>query len=214
MNATRTSVKPPLQKRSLASMNRLLDATEKLLADQSFDAITIQDVVKAAKSSIGVFYSRFEDKEALLVALVERHQSAMIETMEDYKSDRWEDVSVTQIVRGRVSGLIKRYRKNRGLYRTLVLRGHAQPDWRYDDAETREKLGVGTFVALLASHRGEIGHRNLKRAAALVYVMMLGTLRETILFSDGTASALKISDRALENELVKMILTYLEVNET
>ena len=53
-------------------MRRILDATETLLAKRRFEDISIGDIVRASKSSVGAFYARFPDKDALLGCLYER----------------------------------------------------------------------------------------------------------------------------------------------
>jgi len=60
---------PTKQDRSRRTRDGLIAATWKLLQAHSWEAISINDIVKAAGSSVGAFYSRFTDKEALLEAL-------------------------------------------------------------------------------------------------------------------------------------------------
>src|SRR6476619_367331 len=69
---TDTSVRPPKQKRSQESLERVLAASMELLAEEGFDAFTIQDVSRRADVSVGAIYARFGNKESLLRA-VHRH---------------------------------------------------------------------------------------------------------------------------------------------
>ena len=55
-------IRAPQQARSQATLARLLDATEVLLDEAPFDDLSVQDICKAAKSSVGAFYARFADK--------------------------------------------------------------------------------------------------------------------------------------------------------
>ncbi len=92
-------IRPRRQKRSQASFERILDAAESLLEDRSFDELTISDVVRRAESSVGAFYTRFSDKDALLDALYQRFQDQAIATMERHLApEQWESASVEQIV--------------------------------------------------------------------------------------------------------------------
>ena len=59
------------------------DATERLLEERPFDAIRVQHIVKAAKSSIGSFYARFDDKEPLQT-LHQRFCADVIETSKQF----------------------------------------------------------------------------------------------------------------------------------
>ena len=60
---------PTKQDRSRKTRDALMAATWKLLQSQPWQALSINDIVKLAGSSVGAFYSRFTDKEALLEAL-------------------------------------------------------------------------------------------------------------------------------------------------
>ena len=60
---------PTKQDRSRKTRDALMAATWKLLQAQPWQAISINDIVKTAGSSVGAFYSRFTDKEALLEAM-------------------------------------------------------------------------------------------------------------------------------------------------
>src|SRR6478752_3969712 len=71
-NVTEASVRPPKQKRSQESLERVLDAGTRLLEEQGLDAFTIQDVSRRADVSVGAIYARFGNKESLLRA-VHRH---------------------------------------------------------------------------------------------------------------------------------------------
>ena len=71
---TDVTVRPPKQKRSQASLERVLGASMKLLEEKGFDAFTIQDVSQRADVSVGAIYARFGSKENLLR---EVHRHAM-----------------------------------------------------------------------------------------------------------------------------------------
>jgi AcrR family transcriptional regulator len=60
---------PTKQTRSRKTRDALIAAAWRLLEDQPWQVISINDIVKAAGCSVGAFYSRFADKEALLEAL-------------------------------------------------------------------------------------------------------------------------------------------------
>jgi AcrR family transcriptional regulator len=49
----------------------LIDAGLRLFAERSVDAVTIDDLVQAANVAKGTFYNHFEDRDALLAALLE-----------------------------------------------------------------------------------------------------------------------------------------------
>lgn len=60
---------PTKQARSRKTRDALIAAAWKLLQSHPWADISINDIVKLGGSSVGAFYSRFKDKEALLEAL-------------------------------------------------------------------------------------------------------------------------------------------------
>jgi AcrR family transcriptional regulator len=60
---------PTKQTRSRRTRDALIAAAWKLLEGQPWQVISINEIVKAGGCSVGAFYSRFADKEALLEAL-------------------------------------------------------------------------------------------------------------------------------------------------
>lgn len=64
-----SGVRPAMQARSRATRARILKILEKSVKDNSIDALTVADIARKAKSSVGAFYGRFADKAAALDAL-------------------------------------------------------------------------------------------------------------------------------------------------
>ena len=75
---------PPLQSRSEKTLANMLDATERLLEDRSFEEISVADIVREASCSNGSFYARFREKSSMLPALYDRYDTLMRAHMEDW----------------------------------------------------------------------------------------------------------------------------------
>ncbi len=69
--------KNPKQQRSREMVERLLDATAACLATQGLDATTTNHIAEEAGVSIGSLYQYFDDKDALVHALLARMGSDM-----------------------------------------------------------------------------------------------------------------------------------------
>ena len=69
---------PTKQSRSRRTRDALISAAWKLLQGHPWEVISINDLVKAAGCSVGAFYARFADKEALLESLAS-----------EYLEERW-----------------------------------------------------------------------------------------------------------------------------
>src|SRR3954471_20276210 len=60
-------VKPPRQERSRDNHDRLIEAAERLVSrGRAWSDIGVVELVKEAGTSVGAFYNRFRDKDALL----------------------------------------------------------------------------------------------------------------------------------------------------
>ena len=206
------AVRSPSQPRSRLTLNRLLDAAEALLGDRTFDELTVTQVVRRANSSVGSFYARFPHKEALLGALYERHQQQMIAQLDEELSvERWAGVPLAVMIERIVERMVRLYRSQRGLLRALVLFGYAHPDWRYADERERGRLAVSRIAELIAERRRKLTHADPARVESLGVLSVLATLREVILFSERTSSAIQLSDERLAKELSIQFCTYLGV---
>jgi AcrR family transcriptional regulator len=65
-------IREPAQERSRRSLERILDAAAVLIAKNGVESLTVADVVHRARSSVGSFYARFADKDALVREVQDR----------------------------------------------------------------------------------------------------------------------------------------------
>src|SRR5262245_21079979 len=92
-------IRPPQQARSQETLERLLDAAEHLVGEKGFEDTGVAEVARRAGSSVGAFYARFRDKDALLHALYERYQQqAMATTDAALEPTRWADARIAEIL--------------------------------------------------------------------------------------------------------------------
>ena len=82
---SRASLEPrktPVQARSTASVNAILEATIQVLLDVGKERLTTTRVALRAGVSIGTLYQYFPNKSALLQAALRRHLSEVAEAVE------------------------------------------------------------------------------------------------------------------------------------
>jgi AcrR family transcriptional regulator len=117
------------QDRSRATEERILDAAESLLSEHSFDELAVTGIARAAKISVGGFYSRFEGKEALLQALHARYENRRTLRLEAaFAPDRWVDCPPEERVRGVISEIVALFVDERHVLRTFLLRYWTHPE--------------------------------------------------------------------------------------
>ena len=78
-----TPRKSATQKRSQAMVETLLDATARVLVREGYDRASTNRIAATAGVSVGSLYQYFPNKEALVAALVARHNRQMLELLRD-----------------------------------------------------------------------------------------------------------------------------------
>lgn len=203
-------VRLPAQDRSQRTLLRLLDATERLLAERPFEAISIQDVVREARSSVGSFYARFEGKEALLHALDERYLREGLATTESRVAEIVEQSrDLDEAMEALYRMLIRAHSERHGLLRALVLHARTHPNPAFQkrgDALLRSMLtGLDEIVAAFAPWKRS---KRARQTARFAFMMGLHAVREHALFPEGPAQAAPMSEAKLAEELARTFVLY------
>ncbi len=158
---------------------------------------------------MGAFYRRFPDKDALLHLLDERffaelHQRAV----DDLAPQRWDGVAIPQIVHEFCRLAVELYRARRGLLRSLFLRARVDPVLQKSARRVNAHY-IERLHELLLPRRSEMTHPDPERAIELGYMVVVGALRETVLFGEVWPHANRVVDATLPNELARLYLAYL-----
>lgn len=64
---------PPKLDRAKETLNRILDTCTVMLEDRRFDEISVNDICNESGVSVSSIYARFSSKDAILLALIDRH---------------------------------------------------------------------------------------------------------------------------------------------
>lgn len=117
------------QARSRATEERILAAAETLLADCSFDEISVAGVASVADVSVGGFYARFQGKDALLDALHRRYEERRTARLQAaFDLDRWADRRPHDRFRGVIAEIVDLMAEERHVLRTFLLRYWSSPE--------------------------------------------------------------------------------------
>jgi AcrR family transcriptional regulator len=205
-------LRPPQQARSQATLERLLQATEELIAQETFDKATIAEITRRSKSSVGAFYNRFADKEALFDCFDERFFQRAREYWDIFfASPQWCTGSPSQRVEQFVTFLVGKNREHRPLLRALALYGLTRPDARYLARRTQlEEHVLAQLEKGLVTFPGLGAHPNPTLAIALGVRMILSTVQALILFRDGPGETVP-ADEVLAAELTRAFLNYVGI---
>lgn len=202
-------VRPPRQVRSQKTLERVLDAAEEIIAERGVAALTVSEVVRRADSSVGAFYARFPDKDALLATLHERSCGEALATAElAFDPARWERSELSVVVPEVVRFTVSLCEERRGL--NLAFIALAATDATY--AERRANLEsqiAGLLYDFLRAREGEVSHPDLRNAARVAIRMILATVEYGALLGRASPRDPELSDDRIATELARAVLSYL-----
>ena len=165
-------VRPPVQARSRRTLSRILDATTALLAEKGREALTVQDIVARARTSVGSFYARFSGKEELLAYLEQGVWTRARGEWDDALSARVaEGSSLGERVRAVVTLLVE-------VHRDEALKHWSSAGSDVGDGPEFARHMRDSVGRTLLECRTQIRHPDPVRAIDLGYASVRGALRE------------------------------------
>lgn len=164
--------KQPRQARARALVDAVVEATEKVLAEEGAEGLTTTRVAEVAGVSVGSLYQYYPSKESLIAAVIERR-------IED--DVRWMDTVLPQlagqplrvIVRQCLERVVPLFRAETALYRAIL--AHMESVSRDDVVAAMVAEGTRRFAAMLG--RMPIAPDSADRAAWIVVTALVALVR-------------------------------------
>ena len=208
-----SAVRPPQQARSRATLDRFVAAALALVGERRFEDAPVAEIARRARASVGAFYARFPDKDALVEFMNERMFHAGRENWDAFLApDRWRDRGVAEVVEGFVRHVVRKRRAHRGVLRALSLYARSRPAPGFLEHATALNRHVHRRLReLLLERKHEIGNPAPERAIAFGLLMVDSATRDAILFDEVAQVPGKPSDAFLARELSAAWLAYLGV---
>ncbi len=209
-------VKPPLQARSQQTLERLLDAAEAILVEKGLEHATVAEIAKRAGSSVGAFYSRFSDKEALMRCVLQRFNDQAVATAEAVLTPaRWQGVALEDALRTLLAFMLKMLHERRHLVLALMVRAASDAQLSAFGDRLHAAL-TRLFLELLEARGHVVLHPEPETAVHLaVWLVLSGmesrALRDT---SDGAVASEgrpPLSDEVVAREITDLVLRYVGV---
>jgi AcrR family transcriptional regulator len=190
------------QARSRATVEALVDATARILVREGFDKASTNRIAEVAGVSVGSLYQYFPGKEALVAAVIERHQQ---EIMQLVRGELAQVASqpLKQAVRTLVTVAVESHRIDPKLHR--VLAEQIPRVGKLEKVETFNRANYALFEAYLERHRKEIRAADLELAAFVCVTSIEALTHTAVLHHD-------ISDKAaaaLIDEATRLVVGYL-----
>ena len=207
------SVSGPKQARSEKTLYRLLQAAEGLIAEKGLAGLSIPEVARRAKSSVGGFYARFRDKNELLRALEERHFKHLSEHLDAVADTaRWENADAAQIVRGAVDELVDVTSYHRQMMVAFLYRSIQDPVMREDAIRFRREVEE-RVRALLLAHCDDFDHPEPGLAIDLGIQTAFAVMQQHVLIGVTYAGGRELSEQELKDEISNMFMRYVGISE-
>lgn len=209
------ALKKPQQRRSEASLQRMLAAAEELLNEGTFEEATIGEIVRRSNTSVGAFYNRFADKAALLKVLEDRFFEDVLRRFEAFfEGKRLHQMSLEGAVRAVVEEITRLYRNHLGLVRALAIESRSRLDADQQQQGVKVNRALYDWSAkLILDRRQEIRHPDPSVAVPFAISMAAATLREHILFGQAKLSPILEEGQVCE-EVIRAVTVYLQGGES
>jgi len=192
-----------LQERSRLTVNALLEATARILVREGFDKASTNRVAEVAGVSVGSLYQYFPSKEALVAALIDRHNQEVMQAVQGELAEAV-NLPIEQAVRKLISVAVKAHRIDPKLHR--VLAEQIPRVGKLENIETFNRQNYVLFANYLERRRDEIRAVDLE-LAAFVCVTSIEALTHTAVLHHKI-----VSDEAMEalvEEATRLVVGYL-----
>jgi len=180
------------QERSRATVDALVEATARILVKEGFDKASTNRIAEVAGVSVGSLYQYFPGKEALVAAVIERHQQEIMQTVRGELAEVLAQ-PVEKAVRKLVAVVVKAHRVDPRLHR--VLAEQIPRVGKLEKLETFNRENYTLFRAYLERHRDELRVDDLELASFVCVTSIEALTHNAVLhyskvLSDETMEAL------------------------
>ena len=191
------------QERSRLTVDALLEATARILVREGFDKASTNRIAEVAGVSVGSLYQYFPSKEALVAALIDRHNRQVMQAIQGELAEALK-LSMEEAVRRLVSIAVKAHRIDPKLHRALT--EQIPRVGRLENVEFFNRQYYALFEDYLKSRRGELSVRDLG-LAAFVCVTSIEALTHTAVLHRKMVSAEEVD--ALIEQGTRLVVGYL-----
>jgi len=193
--------KQPRQARSLATVEAILEAAARVLAERGYAATNTNLVAERAGVSVGSLYQYFPNKDSLITALHERHAAQMYAAIAAVLAAE-RPQGLQGHVQAMVRALLAAHRVEPDLHRVL------EKEFPFFDAPREQSAADGGIFRqvrqLLELHRSQLAHRDLDLATW----MLLQTM-ESLVHAAVIDPPAMFTPQALEDGIVQVLMGYL-----
>jgi AcrR family transcriptional regulator len=192
------------QKRSRATVDALIEATAHILVKEGFDKASTNRIAEEAGVSIGSLYQYFPSKEALVGAVMDRHQQELLQVVRGVLP-QVAALPMQQALRKLVSVGIEAHRVDPKLHRVLAEQIPRTGRLRNIEGFNRENYAL--FRTWLEGRREEIRAVDLDVAAFVCVTSIEAVTHRAVLHHSETFAQDAIE--VLIDEATRLVVRYL-----
>lgn len=192
------------QERSRVTVDALVEATARILVREGFDKASTNRIAEHAGVSVGSLYQYYPSKEALVAAVIDRHNHEIMQVV----NAAFAEVAsqpIGKAVRRLVAVAIEAHQIDPRLHR--VLAEQIPRTGRLADVEAFGRQTYALFRAYLEAHGNELRTVDLGMAA-FVSVTSIEALAHTAVLN-GPEKLSKEAVEALVEETTRLVVGYL-----
>lgn len=205
-------VKPPLQARSQQTLERLLEAAEAIAIAEGIEAVTVSRVAREAGSSVGAFYARFADKDALVRCVFERFCDQAIATARAVMDPtRWSEVSLESALETMLQFMLRMLHERRLLITALLHGATRDPDLTALGHRLHRVI-TESLVTMLDQRGSSLAHPDPATGLSMAVWLVISLTESRVLL--GEQGLPPVPDEASSREMARMVIRYLGVTET
>ena len=204
-----SSFREPTQLRSQQTLERIMLSSTRLISERSYDDVTIADIAAEAEISVGAFYSRFRNKEALFSKLRENLAQETQSRINDALATDWSEISLHDLLLNIVTNNVELYEKYRGVLTAIYLSTRVLNSSKNDELDSYNQNIVSQIETLLLRKRDELRHARPRVAIRMAIACMASMLREAIVFNDRSLYPKPRDSVTVSRHVTRVIYQYL-----
>lgn len=209
MSASEPLIRPPLQRRSQESLERVLQAGAELLREEGYEGFTLQEVSRRSGVSVGSIYARAASKEALILAIYDRETTRMAEENRQIEeTSHRADLHGRELIEALVEEMAEVVLRNAATLRVFMHRAVVDQNFWERGSKGLRRLSA-TFEGALLERRDEIRHPDPDLAIDIAFRFVYDTLARRISHGADFESDRELTDDVLVRELARAAADYL-----
>lgn len=182
-------LRPVRQRRSQQTLDRIVEALERLIEEKAFEArtfetITVAEVCRHADVSVGSFYERVGNKDALLEHLRRRFYADIVAGITAaFDPRRFVDCSLATMLRTNAREMVALHRARRGAIRATIVEARRNAEFGAHATQLNQILMQRVGDCWLA-HRDQLRPGPAESLVAQAFLLAVGFLREAVIWAE------------------------------